>query len=293
MTEGPWSFLPIVVCADDYGLAPGVCDAIEALIALRRLSATAAMVAMPDWRERAPGLRAVVAEHPADVGLHLTLTDHPALSAAPTLAPAGRLPSLGGLHRAAWTRRLPRAEVRAEIDAQLDAFENAWNGPPDFVDGHQHVHLLPVVREELLDALRTRYPTDGARPWLRDCREPLPALLRRGTAVAKGAFLTLIGGALARRAQAAGFPLNRGFRGVYDFAGAEDYGVTFRRFLERPRAGMLVHCHPGTVDAVLQGRDGLTWPRERELAYLASDRCADDLAAAGVEPTRYSRTGNG
>lgn len=285
--------IPIIVCADDYGLAPGVCDAIETLITLHRLSATSAMVGLPEWTARAAGLRAIVARHPADVGLHLTLTDHPPLSAAPTLAPAGHLPSLPRLLTAAWTRRLPRAEVRAEIEAQLDAFQYVWGALPDFIDGHQHVHMLPGVREELLSVLGARYPMNVAPPWLRDCREPVMAAMRRGSGAAKGAFLTLIGGGLARRARAAGFALNRGFRGVYDFTGTEDYGVTFRRFLTRPQAGMLVHCHPGTVDAALEGRDGLTWPRERELTYLASDRCAEDLAAAGVEPVRFARTGLG
>src|SRR5690606_28678950 len=64
----------LVVCADDYALTPGVSRAIRELIAARRISATSVMTVCPYWTEEGPALAAVADE--ADVGLHLTLTDH-------------------------------------------------------------------------------------------------------------------------------------------------------------------------------------------------------------------------
>ena len=85
------------------------------------------------------------------------------------------MPALGRLTRAALAGRLPRDEVAAEIERQLDAFEAAWGSGPDFVDGHQHVHVLPGVRGPLLRALTRR----GGRPWLRDPSDALAAALWR------------------------------------------------------------------------------------------------------------------
>lgn len=65
-------------------------------------------------------------------------------------------------------RRLAAVDIRAEIRAQLDTFEQMLGHGPAFVDGHQHVHQLPVVRHELLDELRSRYR--DRLPWLRSTR---------------------------------------------------------------------------------------------------------------------------
>jgi chitin disaccharide deacetylase len=275
----------VVVCADDYGLAPGVCDAIEQLIAAGRLSATSAMAGMPDWRPRAAGLRQLVASHPADVGLHLTLTDQAPCASLPHLAPAGRLPPLGLLLRDAELRRLPAAELRREIDAQLDAFEDAWGAPPDYLDGHQHVHVLPGIREAVLAALAHRYPADSV--WVRNCCETPARILARGTGIAKALLIATLAWRFARQLRARGIPCNDSFAGLHDFSGTPPFAELMRRFLAHAGARPLVHAHPGHVDAELIARDELTEPRERELAYLASPTFAADLATAGLFPCRF------
>ena len=66
----------IWLCADDYGIAPGVNDGIRELIAQRRLNATSVMVAAPHSTAR--GGRALAALNAGDkrarIGLHVTLT---------------------------------------------------------------------------------------------------------------------------------------------------------------------------------------------------------------------------
>lgn len=277
---------PLVVCADDYGLAPGVSAAIAALIEAGRVSATSCMSALPDWLHAAAPLRALVARVPADVGLHLTLTDHPALSQAARAVWGDRLPPLGRLLPAALARRLPAITVAAEIRAQLDAFEDAWGAPPDHIDGHQHVHVLPGVREPLLAELRHRYPR--SRVWVRNCVEPPARCLRRGEAVAKALFISALGLGLTRRLRAAGVPCNDGFSGLHDFSVHRPFAPKMRRFLAGTGPQPLLHVHPGRVDATLRACDPLTTPREVELAYLAADEFAADLASAGLRPARFA-----
>lgn len=275
---------PLVVCADDFGLAAGVSAAIVELIADGRLSATSCMALLPDWRRSAARLRETVARRPTDVGLHLTLTDHAPLTAARRLAPGGRLPALGRLLPRALARALPAAELRDELRAQLDAFEEVWGAAPDYLDGHQHVHVLPVVRDVVVEEIARRYPSGGV--WVRDCFETPRRCLRRGTAAPKALLISALGWRLHRLLAARGIPHNAGFSGLHDFSGRRPFGELMRTFLAATGPAPLVHVHPGRVDAELRACDTLTTPREAELAYLASERFSADLAAAGFYPAR-------
>lgn len=275
----------IVLCADDYGLSGGVCDAIEELVAMARLSATGAMTGLPAWRRRGAGLRALVKQHPADVGLHLTMTGQRPITKAHAIAVDGMLPSIGRLTRQAFTGALPLEAVRDEVRAQLDAFEDVWGGPPDFIDGHQHAHLLPVVRRAVIEEIERRYARGTV--WLRSCAEPVAAVLRRRVGFAKALTISAVGTGLRAGAARHGVPTNDSFRGIYDFSDRLPYREVFRASLEGGGERILVHCHPGRVDDELRALDPLLEPRERELAYLASPECGVDLRAAGVTPGRF------
>jgi predicted glycoside hydrolase/deacetylase ChbG (UPF0249 family) len=271
----------ITVCADDYGLAPGVSDAILALIDRGRLQATGCMTGSPHWPHAAPLLRAL--EGKADVGVHLTLTDQTPLGPMPSLAPDGRLPSLPSLLKRALSRRLDRAEIAAELERQLDSFEEHFGRAPDFLDGHHHVHQLPVIGEVVLDLWRRRMQGRG---WVRSCVEPFPAILARGVDPFRASVISALGLGFRRRLQALGVPHNTSFRGVYDFSGRVPFDTLFRRFTDNPGPRALMMVHPGKVDDALRAADCLTHQREVEFAYLASDACVLSLAERGISLRR-------
>lgn len=271
----------ITLCADDYGLAPGVSDAILALIDLGRLQATGCMTGSPHWPHAAPLLRAM--EGKADCGVHLTLTDQVPLGAMPSLAPGGRFPSLPELLKRSLTRRLDRAEIKAELLRQIDAFEEHFGRAPDFLDGHHHVHQMPVIGGVVLELWRERL---GGHGWVRSCVEPLPAILRRGIDPIRATIISSLGLGFRRRLKALGVPHNTSFRGVYDFSGRVPFGQLFRRFTDTPGPRALMMVHPGKVDEALRAADTLTAQREVELAFLASDACPLSLADRGISLRR-------
>lgn len=268
----------VVLCADDYGLAPGVGEAIRDLIERGRLSATSCMTVSPFWPGEAERLRPL--REAADIGLHLTLTDQAPLGPMPLLAPTGRLPSLGRLIGLAFAGRLDTAEIAAEAERQLDRFEAEFGAPPDHLDGHHHVHLLPGVREVVADLFRRRLPQGS---WVRHCDEPLPALLRVGVAVPRAAFISALGRGLRR----AGLPGNRAFRGVRSFRERAPYGELFRRFLGGLGPGGVVMCHPARIDDALRAADPVAGQREEEWRFLAGGDAQRTLAAAGLRPARF------
>ena len=258
------AFSPVkfILCADDFGLSTGVSRGILDLVEQRRLSATGCMMTQPGLREAASDL--LSQKDRLDIGVHLVLTDQPALSPE-----TGILPPLGSLVRMALTHRLPIAAIREELERQLEAFVDLFNRRPDFVDGHHHIHHLPGIREILLDLLEQRFAPK--LPALRCCDERLSTVFHRRIAPLKAILVGLPGRNFRRLALARGFHLNNGFSGIYDLSGKIPYDVLFDRFTEELLQGALVMCHPGRVDEGLRAWDSLTDQREIELAYFLSD----------------------
>jgi predicted glycoside hydrolase/deacetylase ChbG (UPF0249 family) len=259
----------LILCADDYGLAPGVSRAIRELAAAGRLNATSVMTPGPDLAAEAGQLLAV-APSGFQIGLHVTLTGGLRPLTAPRL-PAF-WPSIAPLMAAAFLRRLDAKVIAAEIETQFDAFHSVFGQPPAFADGHQHAHLLPGIRDIVLDATKRHAPA----AWLRQCRGPNGA----GEGL-KGRVIAALSGGLARGAVARGIATNPAFSGAYDFAQAERFPAIFRGFLPALPHGSLVMVHPGHVDEALKRADPVHEPREHELAYLMSDAFPADLVAAG------------
>ena len=244
----------LILCADDFALHPLVDAAVEQLAQAGRLSATSCMTTSPHWRQAAPLLRGV--RPLLSAGLHFNLTESHGGTAAAQ--------SLGAAIRQAYTRQWSEAGLRAQWRAQLDAFEQALGTPPDFIDGHQHVHQLPVAREAMLAELQARY-APAEMPWVRSTA-PAGRLWRSP----KAAVIALLGGwTAARRLRAARVPMNQGFGGVYGFDApdAAAYGAHMARWLPQMARHGLVMCHPAA--GVVHG-DAIGAQRPVEFAYLMS-----------------------
>jgi chitin disaccharide deacetylase len=276
----------LVVCADDYGLTPGVSRAIRELLAARRISATSVMAASEFWPAEAPALKAVAAG--ADIGLHVTLTDHIPLGPMPSFAPSGRFPAMGAIYKAGLTRRLPLDEIGAEIERQITGFITHFGAAPAHIDGHHHIHQLPGIRDLVVDAAKR---LGSGKIWVRSCREPPHRIWRRGIAAGKSLTLSTLATGIERRARRAGVPVNHGFSGAYEFI-AEKRPVSelFERFVANAGDNALVMCHPGHSDATLANLDIMTTAREFERAYLMSPDWPALLARRGLDlgPLRRS-----
>jgi predicted glycoside hydrolase/deacetylase ChbG (UPF0249 family) len=179
--------------------------------------------------------------------------------------------------RRALLRLLKPELIAVEIARQLAAFTAAFGRPPDFVDGHQHVHLLPQVREALLRGVKDAAP--GA--WLRQCgRMALPAQRRMGDR--KALLLDALSRRFCRLTRDAGLHTNPAFAGTYAFRSRADYGALFAKFLDGMPDGGVIMCHPGIVDPELERLDPLTAAREREYAFFLDDAFPKLLTAHGT-----------
>lgn len=269
----------IWLCADDYGIAPGVNAAIRDLVLRGRLNATSVMVVAPGFnRSEAIALTMLNAgSRRVAIGLHLTLTA-PFRPSTPAFAPLsdGAFLPLEPLMKAAYLRRLDADLIAAEVRAQVAAFAAAFGRPPDFIDGHRHVHLLPNVREAVLSAAKDLAPA----AWVRQCAGTAPLLQRLSDP--KGLLIDWMSRGFRRRAQALGVTTNPTFAGTYTYRDDADFATLFPRFLAPMSDGGLIMCHPGRVDPELERVDPLTTLREREYDYFLSEAFPRDLAADGI-----------
>jgi predicted glycoside hydrolase/deacetylase ChbG (UPF0249 family) len=263
----------VVLCADDYGLTEGVSRGILELAETGRISATSAMSNMPAWPRLARELQPLATR--IGVGLHLNLTTGSPLGAMPGLAPAGTFPRLEDLIGRAFTGRLPMGEVRGEIERQLDAFEQALGQPPAFIDGHQHVQVLPGIRHALIQVLKAR--GGGGIGWLRDSSDGVMPIFRRALGANKALIVRALAIGYRRLVRTAGFDTNEGFSGFSQLDAGTSAERVFRHAFQDLGPRPVIMCHPGHVDADLRGLDPAVESRAAELAYLGSDAFRDFL----------------
>lgn len=217
---------PLIVTADDYGMSAVIDEGILALIQAGRVSATSCMTLSPRWSQAARRLDTAV-QASAHLGVHLDLTEF----AQP------RQP-LRSVIVKAYLHRLDGEALKATVADQLDRFEQALGRAPDYVDGHQHVHQLPQVREALVAELVRRYPA-GQRPWVRIS----DAAQGQGW---KGGLIAALGSAaLRQQARTAGLQTTDSLLGVYGFDGdATQFLQRVQGWLPHARGVTALMCHP-------------------------------------------------
>ncbi len=205
----------IWLCADDYGIAPGVNRGIRQLILNGRLNATSVMMAAPHIdADEVDALTMLNAGEPrAALGLHVTLTGpfRPLSAGFAPLRDGAFLPHMRSCcarHDA--PARAPSCSP-SRSPRRSQAFLDAFGRPPDFVDGHQHVQLLPIVRDAFLQGgRRDRAATPGcgnaaASPRARRLRDP------------KALVLDVLSLGFRAKAAQLGLATNPAFAGAYAF----------------------------------------------------------------------------
>ncbi|WP_238923937.1 ChbG/HpnK family deacetylase [Achromobacter ruhlandii] len=262
----------IVVCGDDFGMNADIDEGMITLAGMGRLSAVSCLSLGPTFNANAARLAA----QDADLGLHVNFTE-PLDNAFDA-----DLPSLSQLILRAYTRRLDTAWIDQHLARQFDAFEAAFGRAPDYVDGHQHVHQLPMIRERLLAMLKQRY---GARmPWLRQTAPGMLSGIPLKESI-KARIIGALGAAeLGRRASREGLRTNRRLLGVYGFEGGKRrYADLLQNWLFNARDCDLLMCHPAKD---CQDDSAMARQRRAEYDVLACPKLGDWLAANGVRISR-------
>ncbi|BEV73695.1 ChbG/HpnK family deacetylase [Paludibacterium sp. THUN1379] len=256
----------LILCADDFAQSPAISRGILALIDAGRLSATSVFSLSDCWPELAPEL----SDRAVDVGLHFNLTE----------ALGQPVRGLGYWLLMSQLRTLSRQQLCHQWLQQIDAFADKLGRLPDYLDGHQHVHALPVVRAAMTDAIALRWPA-ADKPYI---RRP-DRLADAGDSAFKGRVLRGCCAGFSGHLQQHGLQGPDWFAGLYSLTPAADFAGLMRHWLQTMPDGGLIMCHPGDPD---ERPDPISATRPLEWAWLAGDGFADDMASAGVTLSRYT-----
>jgi chitin disaccharide deacetylase len=263
----------IVLCADDFGQSEQISLGIIELITSRRLTATSVMTEAPYWPLGAAQLNKV--HKLADIGLHINLTHE--FKGSDAKQPLAYWLVLSQL------KLLSRKKLTRKICYQIDLFTKHFGRLPDFIDGHQHLHAFPVIRDALTDAIAVRWPQGSALPWVRAPEQ----LIDNGDVTCKAAVLRIACRGFSEHLRTKGLTSTAHFGGLYSLSTYGNFSGLFKHWLHTAPHGTVIMCHPGRETS--DHDDPIDAIRPLEYDYLASPEFAEECRLAGVELARYSQ----
>jgi predicted glycoside hydrolase/deacetylase ChbG (UPF0249 family)/putative flippase GtrA len=156
---------PPLLHADDLGLGTGVDHAIFDLNQSGRLDGASLLVNGPTAKTATDTWRQL--PNPPVLYLHLCLTEGPGDSANVDLPTSfGRLLLASWLP---WQRRRLKPQIRRSLRQQITRYRQLTGANEIHLDGHQHVHLIPIVLDTVLSLAKSEQVI-----WIRTTAEHLP-----------------------------------------------------------------------------------------------------------------------
>ena len=216
--------------ADDLGLSEATNNAILQLASAGKLDGASVLVQGPAVSQGVAAWKALQVERPGlQLCLHLCLTEGPCASLASAIPDLINQDGYLKLSFGAWLslsllppmhprrQRISR-QLHEEVLAQLARYRLlCGDDAPLHLDGHQHVHLVPIVHSCLL-----RVSGDQKITWMRNTSEPFPTGLAlrwwwdaiRQAGLLKWIVLEVLSRRAQRKQQRLGIASNSGFAGV-------------------------------------------------------------------------------
>lgn len=269
---------PVIINVDDLGLSTAVNDAVIHLAELGRIGASSYMVGGTITDSDINRLNQLN----VDIGLHLDLTG---------IFSSALRGSLKSIIVASYLRRFNPMQVGDVIKQQLDGFEERFNRAPIFIDGHQHIHQFPVIREGLIKELTNRYSDEIAKDML-SARATTPLIND-----VKSWIIYILGGYAWRKScQHHQILTNDKFGGVYGFdADRQQLAMLWEKWLQSAPchtanvSPTLIMCHPAIPDSGSDSwQDEIKGAREIEYEWLISEDFEELLAQYEVKLMRWS-----
>ncbi len=273
-----------ILHADDLGLTSQTNIAILDLVKNGNLDSASLLIngnavesAIKDWKK----------EKRVSLYLHFCLTEGPALSQNNTLEHIvnkkgvlhysfARLVLVSLIPRLFEYRRIIEHEIQTELIAQIKHYKLLTGENRIALDGHQHVHLIPIVLSSILKVAKEENIN-----WIRTASEPLLANLPMKSWVrsfSKGGLLKwLVLLALSfigkQEILKEGIQTNSAFAGVL-FTGQMDRKVISSAWKElsllKPGLGEtdpMILCHPASCPTLETQKELINFPLSRKFLY--------------------------
>ncbi len=244
----------VKICADDFGFNDFVSQGIIHLISQRRLSATSCMTNMPNWNNHFSEL--LKFRDRVEIGLHFNLTEGNLRS---------KQFSLNRLILESYLGKINILDIETEFQLQLDNFKNCSGFLPDYIDGHQHIQQLPVIRNAVVNVIKRNY--DNILPYIRVSSNGLNNSLKIST---KALLVHLLGAnSLRNLARKNDIPTTSNFAGFSSFKDDQYYPLQFEYYLKSIKNNGVIMCHPGLANP--NNSDPIAASRFKEYNFFNSN----------------------
>jgi predicted glycoside hydrolase/deacetylase ChbG (UPF0249 family) len=263
----------LIIHADDFGeteqITLGICEGIEAGL----ITSTSIMANMPATTFAIQ--RTASLTDRSSFGVHLTLCEGRPLSSAQSLVDSeGNFCSKRELFLRSVTGRLRLADLETEIDAQVERIA-AGGVRISHLDGHKHLHQLPVVCKAVANVAHRR----GIERVRLAATHRIAGYATPSSAVRE--ILSLHAGRVFRKSHLR-YP--RRLVDIRACMALADQPAKWVRLIRGP--GIVeIFCHPGTELADVEKPGSCA--RSQELSFLLSPRMRELLAASGSRLVNY------
>lgn len=283
----------MIVCADDFGISQSVSDGIIELLSMERLTAVSCMLNY-DKNIDNQMVKLINYKSNCDIGLHLNLTSGRPLtngldSSSGLVDQRGSFLSFNKLLKNVLTNRVNTSILFNEIEKQLNFFALLTNFLPNFIDGHQHVQQLPIIRDVLLELCAKIYKNN--KFYLRVGTFPLRQ------AIVNNLSLRMIIGSVSidlfakrynQMIKSRKILCNNNLLGYHNYNSEERFEDVFSKYLTLVSSNNdIFFMHPGYIDDDLISRDSLVNGRLTNLEFMKSDCFHDLLKKNNLTLTTY------
>jgi len=275
----------IIICADDFGYNEAISDSLIHLAHHKRISAISCMTNMPAWHSHACHLKEMGGQ--VSLGLHLNLTEGPATYPDAKII-FNQLPRLLSQ---SFMRRLDAKLIQAEINSQITQFIEQVGRKPDFIDGHQHIHHFPVIRDQLLTVYQQYYPHQEAA--IRISSNPFQNHLKKWPQLKEWVIAFTGSYPLKKQLERLKIPYNASFSGIYNLMKpSSSYPDLFESFINQTKHHGLIMCHPGKGVDKNTHQDPISQSRENEYEFFMSQAFLDITRDVNIIPFRKGTLGS-
>lgn len=249
----------IILTADDFGLNSAISRAIVKLVKKQRLSAVGCMTNIKDWSVHLSELLAH--KNHIDIGLHFNLTDGYLLHSKQPAFP------LKALILKAYLQKIKIEEIETELLKQIDEFENKAGFLPQYIDGHQHIQQLPIIRTALVNIINKVW-NNQTKPYVRVSHCHRLAQFKNFKAL----IIHLMGSqSLRKLLEKNKIYFNSSFAGIYNLHPSSNYFKLFKNFINQLDNNGILMCHPGILQTNEINDDPIALTRSAEFEFLLSD----------------------
>ena len=235
----------LFTCIDDYGLGKLHNKAIRNIIRTGLISGVTTFVGKNDSSSEAAKLLPVANNANCQIGLHLDFLEFFPFIDKPSFISSDKFCALFILFNLLGLTN--KNEISESIKKQIKIFKDIFKRPPDFIDGHYHLHQISSVRKILIDVLQK----EKFNGWLRTTNM---GYLKNNFNIIdsfKIAYLKKIGNE-SSLAFLNHFKTNSGFGGYCELGSSNNYASKLRNELSSISSSSLFMLHPGSSEDVYQ-----------------------------------------